>query len=331
MEPAITGGPGPIISRVHTDHLPHRHLNNGLGPLVDRVHGNQLPYGHILPEIPERNDPEILDSSTVIISPEKQEERPGPLPGGLTWHQWKKMQETACSNGGPCRGIESIRYAWHHLRNLKRHQVSRMPRPTDTPLSVGGFLHSCTFVEIAIFVVVMSTFIAVYGFAVDWPTSKTPHFMPLMVWIGMGVVCTVVVGGTLGIPTATMWGTGYVMELIFSVENVFCFHIVMQAFKTPVRLEQKLLVLCIIFQVVFQAIIFCGLCTSWPPSGLFHTSWAHGCCTLEHRQPSPTTLRTSISEKVGCSRPSSFTWDQGFHHTFLRMDACSKRTMARWS
>jgi len=259
MEPAITGGPGPIISRVHTDHLPHRHLNNGLGPLVDRVHGNQLPYGHILPEIPERNDPEILDSSTVIISPEKQEERPGPLPGGLTWHQWKKMQETACSNGGPCRGIESIRYAWHHLRNLKRHQVSRMPRPTDTPLSVGGFLHSCTFVEIAIFVVVMSTFIAVYGFAVDWPTSKTPHFMPLMVWIGMGVVCTVVVGGTLGIPTATMWGTGYVMELIFSVENVFCFHIVMQAFKTPVRLEQKLLVLCIIFQVVFQAIIFCGL------------------------------------------------------------------------
>merc|ERR1719446_1770503 len=41
-------------------------------------------------------------------------------------------------------------------------------------------------------------------------------------------------GSTRGIE----WFTGYLLEFIFSIENVFVFHIVVKAFRTPQRLTQ---------------------------------------------------------------------------------------------
>merc|ERR1719498_1156860 len=55
------------------------------------------------------------------------------------------------------------------------------------------------------------------------------------------------------------WMTGYLLELIFSIENVFVFHVVCQSFRAPVHLTQKALFLVILGQMVFQAVFFMGL------------------------------------------------------------------------
>jgi tellurite resistance protein TerC len=55
------------------------------------------------------------------------------------------------------------------------------------------------------------------------------------------------------------WLNGFVIEFIFSIENVFIYHIVAEAFGTPRPQSQKGLFIIICCQIVFQLIFFMGL------------------------------------------------------------------------
>jgi tellurite resistance protein TerC len=56
-----------------------------------------------------------------------------------------------------------------------------------------------------------------------------------------------------------MWFTGYLLELIFSIENVFVFHIVAKTFRSPKLATQKALFIVICAQIIFEVIFFMGL------------------------------------------------------------------------
>lgn len=77
-----------------------------------------------------------------------------------------------------------------------------------------------------------------------------------MIW---GIVCAAMVYLLSGTTASFGWTTGYLLELVFSVENVFVFHVVCQGFRVPANLTQKALFVVIIGQIAFQALFFMGL------------------------------------------------------------------------
>lgn len=82
----------------------------------------------------------------------------------------------------------------------------------------------------------------------------------LLAWVAVGALCLVLNYVLVDKNEhGKMWATGYVLELIFSVENVFIFQVVCHAFAVPGKRIQPLLAIVVLCQVVFQAVFFMGL------------------------------------------------------------------------
>mmetsp|Transcript_93845 Transcript_93845/g.148246 ORF Transcript_93845/g.148246 Transcript_93845/m.148246 type:complete len:429 (+) Transcript_93845:46-1332(+) len=125
--------------------------------------------------------------------------------------------------------------------------------------SIKLFLNSAGLVEVSCVATSMILFIWMYGYFADWPHQRTPHAYLLVLWIAWGFICAGVIHLSYGSHESTGWITGYLLEFIFSIENVFVFHVIAQAFKAPSRLSQKALFCVVLGQVVFQAVFFMGL------------------------------------------------------------------------
>jgi tellurite resistance protein TerC len=63
----------------------------------------------------------------------------------------------------------------------------------------------------------------------------------------------------LGMDAARSWLTGYWLEFIFSMENVFIFHVVASGFRMSWAHSQKALIIVICFQICFQMVFYMGL------------------------------------------------------------------------
>jgi tellurite resistance protein TerC len=56
-----------------------------------------------------------------------------------------------------------------------------------------------------------------------------------------------------------MWVNGYILEIIFLIENVFVFHIIVKAFDMPRKMTQQLLFIVVACQICFQMVFYMGL------------------------------------------------------------------------
>jgi tellurite resistance protein TerC len=63
----------------------------------------------------------------------------------------------------------------------------------------------------------------------------------------------------LGEEAGVMWLNGYLLELIFSLENIFVFHIIAEAFQTPRRYMQELLFYLVCCQILWEMLLIMGL------------------------------------------------------------------------
>lgn len=161
--------------------------------------------------------------------------------------------------GDPGDRADAFYHYWIIAR-AKRHQHGiYQPGPQIYSQGVMEFLETAGRLEIGFVFISMVMFVWVYAVLLDWPNPRTPHCAALILWMAWAGACLVAVGVTCGRAEASGWVTGYLLELIFSIENVFVFHVVCQAFKAPAHLTQKALFLVILGQVLFQAIFFMGL------------------------------------------------------------------------
>lgn len=168
--------------------------------------------------------------------------------------------------GGEGLGNTSSHGAWQARtwwRHHKPWQASRYSRPTWNEhlhnIGFHKFFLSAFVGEWLVFVGIMLWFVLIQYSMYEWPTKYYWHGAGLLVWFVLAVACNLMVWWRFGRDDATLWFSGYMLELVFSIENVFVFHIVMRAFRVPRKHAQKALVAVVIAQILFEMSFFMGL------------------------------------------------------------------------
>jgi len=95
----------------------------------------------------------------------------------------------------------------------------------------------------------------------DWPSSGLWHGAALLVWVVVGVGYNATIYGRLGRKPALVWLIGYVLEVTFSIENLFVLHYIVKAFQMSKRVLQKILFLVVLTQMMFQGLFYMDLAT----------------------------------------------------------------------
>jgi len=90
-------------------------------------------------------------------------------------------------------------------------------------------------------------------------SSNGQHVLVLLIWIAVAAAYNAVIWARFGTNAGVSWLAGYLLEMIFLVENIFIFHIVIQAFKTPLKMTPKALHFVVWGQILFEMIFFMGL------------------------------------------------------------------------
>mmetsp|Transcript_79793 Transcript_79793/g.145638 ORF Transcript_79793/g.145638 Transcript_79793/m.145638 type:complete len:479 (-) Transcript_79793:121-1557(-) len=141
---------------------------------------------------------------------------------------------------------------WERLERTRRHRR----RDMETLGGVRSFFRSALVYEWFIFIVAIALFVPLQYFLLR---KKVSHVASLLLWVSLGIVYNILIGVRLGTDAAVMWFTGYLLELVFSIENVFVFHVVVRAFSTPEPLTHHALFTVIMWQIAFEMVFFMGL------------------------------------------------------------------------
>jgi len=163
--------------------------------------------------------------------------------------------------------MSTIGKVWNTLTSTSRyHRWSRGTKHRQTsPLE---FFTSATFIDWAFFVLALGFFFGVYVALMHWPSTSRFHGTALLIWLGMALAYNFVIWRSLGPDEGRGWFVGYVLEFVFSIENVFIYHRVSSTFRIPRVCAQKALVVVVVCQVLFQMFFFMGL-AQWLQSLLF--------------------------------------------------------------
>lgn len=93
----------------------------------------------------------------------------------------------------------------------------------------------------------------------DWPSTNQLHAAGLFIWIGMAGLMNGLIYFRYGSQQSLNWLSGYMLEFVFSIENVFVFHFVVRAFRVPRRHAQKALTFVVVSQLMFELVFYMGL------------------------------------------------------------------------
>lgn len=139
-----------------------------------------------------------------------------------------------------------------HLHN-KVHPVH--PRPGGFKL----FFQSVAFFDWCLLAAFIVIFFVAYSFLLKWKNRRNYHGATLGGWLAMAVFFGLVIWMRQGESSATLWVSGFILELIFLIENVFVFHCVISAFKLSHKALDNALFVVVGFQVAFQVVFYMGL------------------------------------------------------------------------
>lgn len=109
--------------------------------------------------------------------------------------------------------------------------------------------------------IALLVFVGLFWFMVDLPSSGLWHGATLLVWALVGMGYNAMIYSRLGSKPALVWLIGYVLELTFSIENLFVLHYIVKAFRMSKRVLQKVLFLVVLTQMIFQGLFYMDLAT----------------------------------------------------------------------
>jgi len=85
------------------------------------------------------------------------------------------------------------------------------------------------------------------------------HLYAVLIWLAVGAAALCYVRLSIGSTAAVHWTTGYVLEFIFTIENVFVFHMVVKGFRADKWSTKTALFYVLFFQIFFCAVFYMGL------------------------------------------------------------------------
>eukprot|EP00927_Polykrikos_kofoidii_P069941 TRINITY_DN656_c0_g1_i4.p1 TRINITY_DN656_c0_g1~~TRINITY_DN656_c0_g1_i4.p1 ORF type:complete len:698 (-),score=146.89 TRINITY_DN656_c0_g1_i4:101-2194(-) len=150
--------------------------------------------------------------------------------------------------------IDELDRMWHVLENAKRHKHSEAG-----DFGFETFVESVPFFDWVLLIMATCLSMVVYAFILEWPSSSSMHGFALLIWFAGGAIYNALIFGRQGMNAGIIWMNGYVLELIFMVENVFVFHIIVQAFNLPRMVTQRVLFAVVAIQVLLQMLFYMGL------------------------------------------------------------------------
>jgi len=80
--------------------------------------------------------------------------------------------------------------------------------------------------------------------------------MILFVWAALACSCFVLVYWQYGSRKASIWLDGYLLELVFMLDNIFVLHIIVKPFRLPWRTTYLALVATVLFQLMCSTIFY---------------------------------------------------------------------------
>lgn len=124
------------------------------------------------------------------------------------------------------------------------------------------FFRSVAFFDWCLLAVFILFFFILYSCLLRWRHRRLSHGITLGAWLVMATIFGLVIWLRQGESSATLWVSGFILELIFLVENVFVFHIVISAFKLSHRVLDNALFVVVGFQLAFQMVFYMGLASA---------------------------------------------------------------------
>lgn len=166
----------------------------------------------------------------------------------------KELASSAPTNGQPDR------WAW-------RHDVFTSPRErlesTYEGTGFSGFFRSADFDEWTMLLIAVIALVMFDGICLknlDHTNTRT-NLAVLAFWLAAAAVYNGVVWARMGVEPGLAWCSGYFLEWLLSMDNIFVFHLIFRVYKTPAKLLHKSLFWGIIGAVVFRALFFMTLST----------------------------------------------------------------------
>jgi len=107
------------------------------------------------------------------------------------------------------------------------------------------------------------------------PESRRSHVGVLGIWLAVALACCVEVWVCAGSAAGVSWLSGYLMELLYSADQVFLLQLVFSSLDTPHRLMGKALYLAMIGAMTFRLVGF-GCVHALGSTPLWIFSWMMG-------------------------------------------------------
>jgi len=145
------------------------------------------------------------------------------------------------------------------------HWISRRHywKPRTEPPSFNDFYKSVFFLEWLLFIVVVAGFMVfhVFVFPVEkqWHQNRGWYTLKLGIWMAVATVYNMAYWHYFDASKGASWFEGYVLEFIFSVENVLVFYSITETFRMPRNLVMKALAIVVVWQIIFQTVLYMGL------------------------------------------------------------------------
>lgn len=150
---------------------------------------------------------------------------------------------------------------WEDMKSTMK--ANRFKRRTWTGTQQQqGFIHFFKSVEVldwVILLIFIIVFLAQHYHVLYFPSNRTFHGMALLLWVLMAGLYNFLVFQRMGTTGGILWLNGYILEMVFLVENVLVCHIIVAAFRSPRWVNEKALFIVVCCRLLFQMGFYMGL------------------------------------------------------------------------
>mmetsp|Transcript_93791 Transcript_93791/g.265236 ORF Transcript_93791/g.265236 Transcript_93791/m.265236 type:complete len:480 (-) Transcript_93791:117-1556(-) len=195
-----------------------------------------------------------------------------PGPAELTVHG-------CLANSSSCRppvgfDVLTAKDRWHGWRHLSNNTVSHASLPVHDDAGI-NFFRSAPAAEWVILAVSCAVACLIDYFALSrLPDTFRWHMVVIVVWFLVALVYLAALWVRMGPERGIQWISGYVLEWMLSMDNLFVFHLVFKTYKTPPNQVHRAVFVGIIGAVVMRLVFFMVVSTLLHAFGWFR--WPFG-------------------------------------------------------